>query len=132
MLEENNSPAVGCKKANSRRQRVIQGGEKEGCACEPKHGKVPSERKEGRLGKGQKLDAALRGVNLQINTHPPHPLLPKLLPRSCASMDYPKRTYLICSEREEFSKFLSILHRNESSSRYLLRKREQTLLVAIK
>lgn len=72
MLKESNSPAVGCKKANSRRQRVIHGGEKEGCACERKHGKAPRERTEGRLEKGQKLDASLRGVQIWKYTQTHH------------------------------------------------------------
>jgi len=79
------------------------------------------EKKEG-WKRGQKLDASLRGVQICKSTHTlltPLPPLPShthrlsLLPRSCANMDYPKRNSLICSGREEFSKFVSILHRNE-------------------
>lgn len=47
------------------------------CSCEQKDGKAPRERTEGRLEKGQKLDATLeRGANVEINTHtrtPTHP-----------------------------------------------------------
>lgn len=37
------SPAVSCKKADSRRLKAIHRREKEGCACEQKHGKTPTQ-----------------------------------------------------------------------------------------
>lgn len=105
------------------------------CSCEQKHGKAPRERTEGRLEKGQKLDATQRGANLGINIHTDtHTLLlPKLLPRSCASMDYPNGGHLICSERKVFQvSFYFAQEWNRNFSGYLLRKRKQTLLVATK
>lgn len=91
------------------------------CSCEQQHGKAPRGRTEGRLEKGQKLDATLdfqicTSLNTHTHGHPHTLLLPKLLPKSCASMDYPKRVHLICSQREEFSKFPSIFHRNETET----------------
>lgn len=102
-------------------QRAAPGGREGRCSCEQQYGKAPGERTEGRLEKGQKQDATLdfqicTSLNTHTHGHPHTLLLPKLLPKSCASMDYPKRVHLICSQREEFSKFPSIFHRNETET----------------
>lgn len=39
------------------------------CSCEQKHGKAPRERTEGRLEKGQKLDATLREGQIRESTY---------------------------------------------------------------
>lgn len=103
-----------------RLQRAAHGGEKEGVPVSKKMVRHPGkEQKEG-LKKGKSWMLHLREVQMWKSTHThghPHTLLlPKLLPKSCSSMDYPKRDHLICSEREEFSKFPSIFHRNETET----------------
>lgn len=108
-------------KANSRKQRAIHGGKREGCTGEGKHGEALREKKGRWLEKGQKLDSSLRSVRNWQSIQMP----PKLLSRSHASMGYPRR-HLFCSEREGFSTFLSISTGMKQKLLQILPKKDST------
>lgn len=88
------------------------------CSCEQKHGKAPRERTEGRLEKGQKLDATLREVQIWESTYTQTPT------RSSCQNCYPGAVLawtiqmgdIWFAVRGKFSKFPSILHRNETET----------------
>lgn len=130
------SSAVGCKDGDSRGQRVTHGGEKEGAPVSRNMVRHPGkEQKEGlKKGKSWMLHwERCKSGNQHTHRDTHTLLLPKLLPRSSASMDYPNGGHLICSERNVFQvSFYFAQEWNRNFSGYLLRKRKQTLLVATK
>lgn len=126
------SPEVGCKDRDSRGPRAACWGEKEGAPVSKNgKGKNRTEKQKEGLKKGKSWMLHLREVQIWKSTHTlghPHTLLlSKLQSKSCASMGHPKRVHLICSEREDFSKFPSIFHRNETEKLlWILAQKEKT------
>lgn len=101
------------------------------CSSKQKHGKAPRERTEGRLEKGQKLDATLeRGANLEINTHtrtPTHPpSCQNCYPRSVLAWTIQKGSIWFAMRGKSFPSFLLFFTGMEQKFLWILAQKEKT------